>query len=187
MTPTPLNEMTLKILATKQNQKKLCACYQTRDESLPMTPNPNAVHCAALYITIWSICWDDATLSATVLKTTVETVTPTDVPTCVIVMKSAPATLCSFGRANLAINSVPAEEAMSAPIAPSEIAGKANAQYVSLGWITAKRRQAIVVATVPMLIIQEMAIRAAINPTQRLHRIPEKNIGKRRTAVCNGV
>ena len=45
--------------------------------------------------------------------------------TCIIVLKRAPATLCSCGRANLAMKSVPAAKTKSAPITETTVATKA--------------------------------------------------------------
>ena len=66
-----------------------------------------------------------------------------------IVFKRAPATLCSCGRANLAMKSVPAVKTRSGPMTEIQVPTKAYAQYVVEGSIMAKRRQAVVVPTAP--------------------------------------
>jgi hypothetical protein len=85
------------------------------------------------------------------------------------------------------MKSVPTEEMMSAPMELRRVAGNAKVQYVASGIIMANRRQATVVATVPIPSIQTRAIRGIMNTTKILQTIPEKNMGKRTMAVCKGL
>ena len=69
--------------------------------------------------------------------------------TWVIVWNSAPATLCSCGRATFAMKSVPAANTKSAPKTEKMAAGKPKAQYGALGSISAKKTLAKEVKSVP--------------------------------------
>lgn len=73
-----------------------------------------------------------------------------DVHTCVITEKSAPATLCSWGRAHLAMNSVPLENTKSAPNTTMIALGKPYDQYDWPSLTSAKNRLPNAVRRVPM-------------------------------------
>ena len=104
-------------------------------------------------------CSDD--LAIVELKTIVLIATPNAVPTCVRVWKSAPPTDCSCGRHTLATKSVPVANTKSAPKTEMMAAGKPKAQKGADGSMTAKRRLASPVKSVPIAVGEELNGREA--------------------------
>ena len=63
-------------------------------------------------------------------------------------LNKAPAILCSWGRANVAMNNVPAENTKSTPKTESHIAGNSRGQYDIDGLLRLNRRTAALVDNV---------------------------------------
>ena len=119
-------------------------------------------------------------------------------------LNKAPAILCSWGKANFAINNDPAGNTKSMPTTEIHRAGNSRAQYDTDGLLIANRRIAMLVDNVPApetLInglelserlpaygpkSQTIGIYAAINPIKILQSKPEENRGKVRTTFCIG-
>ena len=68
--------------------------------------------------------------------------------TWIIVLNKAPAILCSWDSANVAMNNVPAENTKSTPKTESHIAGNSRGQYVIDGLLRLNRRTAALVDNV---------------------------------------
>ena len=162
-------------------------------------PNANPVHIAALYA---FSCAGSGTLSPcasgvtpsrrdcvlrTPLNTIVDTLTPIDEPICVIAWNSAPATLCSCGGDILAMNSVPDANVKSAPSTMRHAEGKPNAQYGALGLITANRRLAQPVRSVPVATMSATSTRPIVSAIMTFAMMPQGNMGSWRSMVWIGL